>query len=248
MATTKKPSRPPKPAVKKPSAKRAPKTAPAPTKRAGAPVKKGVPPKRPRRAAAAGAGVRAKPRPAPVATSFAVQAIIDLGLILERVRPFIPRDPHYTIRRPADLAVATLVTHNLRVAPGPTPQLVRSNSAAESYLLLVLPPQSFGEEAFLDATGTEKNESAEVSSAPGYPKKNSPAPGQPAEPTGPQPAARMRMSGPSRIAVTMPAGVNAIDFTFAGVLNACRTWPLRLDAAAAPEPAVRPGSDRRHPA
>jgi hypothetical protein len=134
--------------------------------------------------------------------------------------------------------VATIVAHNLRVSPGAPPQLVRSKPAAESYLLLVLPPQSFGEEAFLDATGTEKHDSAEVSDAVGYPPKNSPEPGQPAEKIRPLPAARMRMSGPSRIAVTMPAGVDAIDFTIAGVLEACRTWPLRLDLNAAAEPHI----------
>ncbi len=243
MATRKKAPSPPKPAVKTSSTKRRPKAAAAASKRKPTPAEQGSSAKRRHPPAAAASGARGKPRPITpprAATPFSVRAIVDLGIILERIRPSIPRNPQYTLRRPDDLAAATLVTHNLRVEPGPTPQLVRSNPAAESYLLLVLPPQSFGEEAFLDATGTEKNESAEVSSAPGYPKKNSPAPGQPAEPTGPLPAARMRMSGPSRIAVTMPAGVDAIDFTFAGVLKACRTWPLRLDAAAAPEPTVRP--------
>ncbi len=243
MASKKKASSAPKPAVKKPSAKRAPKTAPAAPKRGSASVKPGSPAKKPPRASAPAGGAHSKPRPrsASAAKPLPFRAVVDLRLLLERVRPLWPVDPQYTLRRPEDLAVGTIVAHNLRVSPGAPPQLVRSNPAAESYLIFVLPPQSFGEEAFLDATDPGKNEGPEVTDAPGYPKKNSPGnnpPGKPADPTGPLPAAKMRMSGTSRIAVTMPAGLSAVDFTFEKVLEACRTWPLRLDLNAAPEPRI----------
>jgi hypothetical protein len=164
---------------------------------------------------------------------------VDIASIVRAVVPPPLDELRFTIRRPDDLLVATLVTRNMALATGAPPRLMRKD-AGDTYLLLVLPPQSFGEQAFLDSTGTESSEK-EVAPDP-YPKKNSPTPNQPAEAIGALPAARMRMSGPSRIAVTMPANVTTLGLTFAAVLEAARTWPLRLDINAAPEPRLGRGT------
>ena len=40
--------------------------------------------------------------------------------------------------------------------------------------------------------------------------------------------ARIRMSGRSRIAFSMPAGETELPFRIEAILEACRRWPMRL--------------------
>jgi hypothetical protein len=58
------------------------------------------------------------------------------------------------VRRPDDLFAATFAFYNLRVVGSP-PTLRRTDAARPAHVVLELPPQSFLEEALLDATGPE---------------------------------------------------------------------------------------------
>jgi hypothetical protein len=113
--------------------------------------------------------------------------------------------------------------------------------ADDAYILIEFPPQSFGEEAYLEAASqlepSPPEDDVEVSSHPDYPDKNI---ARATEPLPPElPAARIRMAKPSRVGVSMPPGVTTLGFDLVSVLSALRDWPMRLDAAARPDPVVR---------
>ena len=56
------------------------------------------------------------------------------------------------------------------------------------------------------------------------------------------------MSGPSRLAFTMPPDLSEVPYTLAGVLSAMRSWAQSLDVAALPDPARKaPTSVRPRP-
>jgi hypothetical protein len=141
------------------------------------------------------------------------------------------------VRRPDDLLVfeASFTGFVLKTDPA---RLVRSD--ADAFIVIDFPPQSFGEEAFLESAGqdfkTAKNETTEVSSDPRYPKKN--LPGGDETPPLNLPSARVRMAGPSRVAVTMPAALTTIGYDVASLLQALRDWPMRLDGNAVPDPGI----------
>lgn len=140
--------------------------------------------------------------------------------------PIIPG--RISVRRPDDLLVfdATFSGFVLKTDPA---RLVRS--ASDAFIVIDFPPQSFGEEAFLESAGqkfdTPKDETTEVSDDPRYPKKN--VPGDDETPPTALPAARVRMAGPSRVAVTMPAALSTTGYDVASLLRALRDWPMRLD-------------------
>ena len=160
--------------------------------------------------------------------------VIHFEKIWDVIRERLPADRRIAVRRPDDFLVFDLILHNLSlVTAGTKPILVRKGPNA--YIVAELPPQSFGEEAFLEGqTDVNKDkEFPEVSENPDYPDKNVPA--DDSEPLDPLPSAKIRMAGRSRIAFTMPADKDEIPYTLAAVLDAFRTWPLRLDVNALPE-------------
>lgn len=164
--------------------------------------------------------------------------------------------------RADDLLVCDFIFENLKFdfsEPG-APKLVRINPGAAT-LIVEFPPQSFGEEAFLDKTGESvpSNRDEEDAFPEKVPKdqladpddddpppdkvlpKNVVTPGDPAEPVGPLPGAKIRMSGRSRIAFTMKDEDRALPFTIEAILDACRRWPMRLSVNAIPDaPTFRP--------
>src|SRR5207237_3241493 len=117
--------------------------------------------------------------------------------------------------------------------------LVRKNPHAPATLIVELPPQSFGEQAFLDATGPDVksplpakekfDETSTIATAKNVPTVK-------AEEHGALPFAKIRMAGRSRIAFSMPTDETTLGFNIDAILDACRTWPMRLDVNAAPEP------------
>ncbi|MDK2744429.1 MAG: hypothetical protein NDI90_16125 [Nitrospira sp. BO4] len=138
------------------------------------------------------------------------------------------------MRRPDDLVILDLVFSGLVFKGGP-PRLERVTT--DAFIIFEFPPQSFGEEAFLESAGPGQNfeakpevETTEVSKDSRYPKKN--VPGGNEQPLKELPAARVRMSRPSRVAVTMPAEQTTIGYDLASMLAALRDWPMRLDANA----------------
>lgn len=114
-----------------------------------------------------------------------------------------------------------LLLDNLRIEPDRVegPHGIHEDSDRRGILIVEFPPQSLGEEAFLEASpALDRDLSKEL-------------PTLPEDPTvpGPLPAARIRMSGPSRVAFTMPAGTTRLPFTLDAVLGAMRKWPPNLD-------------------
>src|SRR5262249_53953555 len=117
-----------------------------------------------------------------------------------------------SVRRPDDLLVFDASFTGFVLMKDPV-RLVRA--AADAYIVIEFPPQSFGEEAFLESAGQKfeappPDEKTEVSSDPAYPKKNTP--GGDETPPKALPSARVRMAGPSRVAVTMPAESSTIGY------------------------------------
>jgi hypothetical protein len=182
-------------------------------------------------------------------------SLADLGKVLDTVRPRLPFEFRVPVRRPRDLLVFDLVFENLELEPLPSSdqidpeapvravRLKRARTNAPAYMIVEFPPQSFGEEAFLDATGPEvkKNPSPPFSEtgnklSPPAPPKNKIELSAEAHPgidgKNDLPFARMRMSGVSRLVFRMPDDVTELSYTLADVLEACGTWPMRLDGLA----------------
>lgn len=196
--------------------------------------------------------VRGPGKPAPAKAQLEAEAavaagitpIVDLGLIWERIgKARVPAEFRVSCIRPDDLLVCDFIFENLRLetAGDGAPKLVRKNPAGSATLIVELPPQSFGEEAFLDATGPEvannptgKDKFPESSSS--VDAKNVASPGETLPPLPPMPSARIRMAGRSRIAFAMPAEETELAFTIEAILDACRRWPMRLDVNAVPDP------------
>lgn len=157
----------------------------------------------------------------------------DVKKIVDRVPWPAEKDEfRISVRRPQDLLVFDLVFVGLEFAANP-PRLERQ--AASAYIVVEFPPQSFGEQAFFEVAEEEDynpvtNEKIEVTSHPGYPPKN--VPGGDEEVPKNLPSAHIRMSGRSRIAVTMPNGETTIPYDLASMLAALRNWPMRLDGNA----------------
>lgn len=181
--------------------------------------------------------VRRSTAPRPQQRADSVQAkvrrvtpLVDLGRIWAEVFPFLPLEFRITFRRPDDLLVCDFVFDNLQLSSdGPT-RLVKRDPSKHATLIVELPPQSFGEQAFLEATGPVKEKFPETS--PATKPKNSTSPG---DQLGQLPLARIRMSGRSRVAFAMPSIETELPFTLEAILDACRRWPMRLDVNAAPD-------------
>ena len=207
-----------------------------PKPRAARPVKAGASPG-PRTSTAPAATPAPKPRTA----SAANLTVADLGRVWERIG-LSRRLTEFRVScvRPDDLLVCDFVFEKLRLelrGEG-APKLVREPNEAAT-LIVELPPQSFGEEAYLDATGKPgKDIPGNLDGAEKFPEsspvvKNRAHPG---ETIRPMPAARVRMAGRSRIAFSMPAEETELTFTVEAILGACRRWPMRLDVNAVPDP------------
>ena len=152
--------------------------------------------------------------------------------------PLVPS--RISVRRPADLLVFDVTFGGFVLETNP-PRLVRATP--DAYLIFEFPPQSFGEEAFFEAaqqpfSAPPADDQIEVSSHPDYPDKNVQG-GVNETPPAQLPSARVRMSGPSRVAVTMPAEIASIGYDLISLLTALRDWPMRLDGNARPDPLVR---------
>lgn len=176
-----------------------------------------------------------------------VSAIGHLGRVWERIgRASRLAEFRVSCVRPDDLVVCDFVFEGLRlelVGEG-APKLVRQDPQSTATLIVELPPQSFGEQAFLDKTGETPGEEVpanlsgpekfpETSPDPAAKAKNVPSPG---EQLPPFPSAKIRMAGRSRIAFSMPAEETELAFTVEAILGACRRWPMRLDVNAVPDP------------
>jgi hypothetical protein len=167
-----------------------------------------------------------------------------LASLIDRLAPRRSAQVRVTVRRPDDHLVLDLLFDNLRVyrGQGRGAQLVRDDAGRRGVLIVEFPPQSFGEQAFLQPSKQDGDLSKELPPRAGFDpqnpgptvQKNKPPP-SPSAPLPALPTARVRMSGPSRLAFTMPGDVAALPFTLASVLQAMREWPMRLDVNARPD-------------
>jgi hypothetical protein len=170
--------------------------------------------------------------------------LLDLGKIWDKIGVVRPVEFRVSFVRPDDLLVCDFLFDNLRlaaeIAEDGSRLLVRRDPAATATLVVELPPQSFGEQAFLDKTGPEvpatPTGTAKFQETSGSVPADNVA--TPAEALGALPFARIRMAGRSRIAFAMPAGETELPFTLDAILEACRRWPMRLDVNATPEPST----------
>jgi hypothetical protein len=169
-------------------------------------------------------------------------ALGDLSHLVDRV----PASPaavgiRISVRRPEDFLVFDLIFHGLALRQDP-PRLERISAPgqpSQAVIVVEFPPQSFGEEAYLEVAGAEEispsdDEPQEVTTRAGYPPKNVPKAGEAVPDT--LATVRIRMAGSSRIAVSMPADVTTIRNDLASVLAALRDWPMKLDVNASPDP------------
>ncbi len=195
----------------------------------------------------AGAVRKAKPHAKRAVPSQVVRKItplhplIDLGKVWDEINRRRPLEFRLTLIRPDDLVVCDFILDNLKLVTDGTPKLVRQNPAAPATLIMELPPQSFGEQAFLDATGPEVPQ--DPAGKETFPESAKSIPVGPknvatssAQGHGAMPFAKIRMAGRSRIAFAMPADITSLDLTADAVLDACRHWDMQLDVNAAPEP------------
>ena len=188
----------------------------------------------------------AKPRSVSRAAGSAVALQTNISDLLARITPRPQIEFRVPVRRPLDFLVFDLIFENLKLVPGTTSAtLVRDNPQKPSYFVVEFPPQSFGEQVFLDAAGTNdvgNDKKPFPNTSEHAPDKNNVVTQADGLPT--MPAARIRMSGKSRLAFTMPDSVQELPYDLGSVLTACRTWAQRRDLLAAPEPrvVVRPGA------
>jgi hypothetical protein len=138
------------------------------------------------------------------------------------------------VRRPDDLLVCTLRFVGFAFLRDP-PRLDRA--ADDAYVVVEFQPQSFGEEAYLLVSNTPNKvvqpPLPEVTTDPNYPKQN--VVGADDSVPASLPAARIRMAGPSRVVIAMPAAQESVPFNLASILAAVRDWPMRLAPGAIPD-------------
>jgi hypothetical protein len=146
------------------------------------------------------------------------------------------------VRRPDDLLVCTLHFLGFAFLRDP-PRLDRA--ADDAHIVVEFPPQSFGEEAFLLVSdqGVAKpdprqNQNLEITQDPRYPPQNVSRPDNPVPAS--LPAARIRMAGPSRVVVMMPAGQESVAFDLPSILAAVRDWPMRVAPGAVSDSSPTP--------
>lgn len=170
-----------------------------------------------------------------------IHPILNLGKVWDEIAARNPLEFRLTLIRPDDLVVCDFVLDNLKLETDGTPRLIRQNPTAPATLIMELPPQSFGEQAFLDATGPEVQNNPVGKEK--FPESAKSIPVDPknvaktnAEGHGALPFAKIRMAGRSRIAFAMPVNESSLDLTAEAVLDACRRWEMQLDVNAVPEP------------
>jgi hypothetical protein len=161
--------------------------------------------------------------------------------IIQQLQLPVRREFRVQARRPDDLAVFDVVFKNLKLSPQPggdlAPQLEREDPSQPASLIVQLPAQSFGEQAYLDQTGPQGSGSPPRA----FPEASSADPKNTAtskEPIPNLPASKIRMAGKSTLAFTMPASVTTLSLTLEAIMAAVRTWPERRDVLAAPDPTL----------
>jgi hypothetical protein len=151
-----------------------------------------------------------------------VAADFDLGRLFDALNPRPAREWRVPVRRPDDMLVFDLLFDNLELKKGDRgPRLERRVVGPPAVLVIELPPQSFGEEAF------------QVAESDSEPPPNF------KETVPPLPSARIRMSGPSRLAFVMPEGQDSLDYTLLRSSRRCAPGRCSSPRPRCPTPTSR---------
>lgn len=178
----------------------------------------------------------------------------DLGRIWAELGNKVKLEFRVSCVRPDDLLVCDFIFENFKLVTSAEalPKLMRRDENAGATLIVEFPPQSFAEQALLDDTGPEvsitplgndryqETVPEHLRVPPGTPPtpgklipKNTPRSGEPFSELA---QLKVRMSGPSRLAFTMPPGETDLAFNIEAILDACRRWPMKLGVHAVPDP------------
>jgi len=173
------------------------------------------------------------------------KSLVDMNKVNDFIDKWIVPDLRVEVRRPDDLLVCDITFKNLKLDSHNPPSLVRKQAKRSAVMIVEFPPQSFGEEVYLDATGNEvggddpnSKDYPEASTIEGYPDKNETT-GSSAEPVPPLAGTRIRMAGRSRVAFLMPKSETRLLFTINDVLAAMGRWSMHLNVNAAADPILR---------
>lgn len=142
----------------------------------------------------------------------AAAAVADLAAIIGSVSLPLRR----RAVRPDDLLAIDFQFDNLRLVGTAPRRLVRVVASRPSRLIATLQGQAVGERDFQELDPDNLDNPT---------------------PETPPAVAPARLSGPSRLAFAMPGDAASLDFTLDAILDACRRWPLSLDALARPDAA-----------
>jgi hypothetical protein len=182
-------------------------------------------------------------------TSRVAGRIADLGRVWAGL-DLLKQEFRLSFARPDDFLVCDLIFENLHLDPQQRdkPALIRKDENAAATLIVEFPPQSFGEEVFLDRTGAdappandtrdkfpERVPRSEIDNGKVKPKND-------VKGVDPDPLnlpVRIRMAGPSRVAFSMPADELSLNLSIEAILDACRRWPMRLSVNAIADPPRR---------
>src|SRR5262245_41106998 len=126
--------------------------------------------------------------------SLTIRPSFDLGRLLDALRPGPPPEFRVPVRRPDDHLVFDLLVDNLDLKRSGEPRLEKQDPSAAAHLIVEFPPQSFAEEAFLEASNAAEGEipPKEVSRDPRYKPKNVRSE---TDTVPPLPSSRVRMAG-----------------------------------------------------
>lgn len=137
----------------------------------------------------------------------------------------------HPVVRPEDLLVVDISFDNLRIVASTPAQLARIDPTKPAYLLVRHQPQAIAEEAFQEVGDQPSLARIRRDGTEGSPDGS----GTQAPPVSPH-VAHSRMAGRSQVVFRMPDGTNPLPYTLPKLLEAWRTWPMSLDAAARPSP------------
>jgi hypothetical protein len=146
------------------------------------------------------------------------------------------------VLRSADFLNVEIALFNLNVLPpknGKGPASLAVAGRGNAYIVLRFPPQSISEQVFYQTPGSNLTEKDAHSDKPTPPSKN----GNSEEP--PDHPIQARIAKKSRIvfrydkAALASAGIDAVNYTLEGILDACRYLPLSIAPNARHKPVVR---------
>lgn len=142
---------------------------------------------------------------------------------------------HVRVIRPDDLLVLDFAFSGLRRSGA----LLKRRPGKAALIVVELQTQSLADEAF--ANIEDQKDEANDLSLKGHEDAPTPTEQEIEKKAIPQQVG-IRAAGSSRLVFEMPADEESLEFSLESLLDACRRWPMKLDAAARPVLLARPMS------